>query len=118
MITLTETAIKEIKKIIVEQKLDENTVVRVGVSGGGCSGFSYSFGFDNIDKFDENADTISESDGLRIVVDKKSDVYLNGTTVDFHEDLSKRGFVFNNPNAAKSCGCGSSFTPSCNEGCG
>ena len=93
-VMLTEKAAVEVKKIIADQKLDPATVLRVGVAGGGCSGFQYSLGFDTA--FDP-------------MVDKKSDLVLDGTTLDFHEAIDKRGFTFNNPNAKKSCGCGSSF---------
>lgn len=106
-ITLTENAAGEVKKIINEQKLGDDIVLRVGVTGGGCSGFSYALGFDKA--FDEKADSIYEQHGVTMVVDKKSALYLDGTTVDFHEGIDKRGFTFDNPNAVKSCGCGSSF---------
>lgn len=106
-ITLTEKAAKEVKKIIDEQKLSPETVLRVGVAGGGCSGFSYSLGFDQA--IDEKADSKYEYHGVTVVVDKKSALYLDGTTVDFYDGLEKRGFTFDNPNAVKSCGCGSSF---------
>lgn len=106
-IVLTERAAEEVKKIIAEQKLEEDTVLRVGVTGGGCSGFSYSLGFAT--NYDAEKDSKSNQHGVAVVVDRKSDLYLDGTTLDFHEDLEKRGFTFNNPNAVKSCGCGSSF---------
>ena len=106
-ITLTERAATEVKKIIEDQKLDNEVFLRVGVTGGGCSGFSYSLGFDKA--FDEKADSKSEQHGISVVVDKKSSLYLDGTAVDFYEGLEKRGFTFENPNAVKSCGCGSSF---------
>lgn len=106
-ITLTEKAASEVKKIIADQKLNETTVLRVGVAGGGCSGFSYSLGFDTA--YDQAADSCEEQHGVKVVVDKKSDLFLDGTTLDFHEGIDKRGFTFNNPNATKSCGCGSSF---------
>ena len=106
-VMLTEKAANEVKKIMADQKYDENTVLRVGVAGGGCSGFQYSLGFDTA--FDPKADTRTEQHGVGIVVDKKSDLFLDGTTLDFHEGIEKRGFTFNNPNAKKSCGCGSSF---------
>lgn len=107
-ITLTETAAKEVKRILEEQKFEEGTVLRVGVAGGGCSGFQYSLGFAN--DYDEAADAKTEHHGVTVIVDKKSDLYLDGTAVDFYEGLDKRGFTFNNPNAVKSCGCGSSFS--------
>ena len=106
-VMLTEKAASEVKKIITEQQLAPETVLRVGVAGGGCSGFSYSLGFDT--QFDPAADTLKEQHGVRVVVDKKSDLFLDGTTLDFHDGIDKRGFTFNNPNAKKSCGCGSSF---------
>jgi iron-sulfur cluster assembly protein len=97
----------EVKKIIADQKLDDGTVLRVGVAGGGCSGFQYSFGFDT--QWDPKADTKSSSTGWPWWSTRKSDLFLDGTTLDFHEGIDKRGFTFNNPNATKSCGCGSSF---------
>jgi iron-sulfur cluster assembly protein len=107
-ITLTETAAKEVKRIITDQKLPEDIVLRMGVQGGGCSGFQYALGFDNT--VNPESDELSEEHGVKIAVDKKSALYLNGTVVDFYEGLEKRGFTFNNPNAQKSCGCGTSFT--------
>jgi len=106
-VALTERAAKEVKKIIEDQKMDAATLLRVGVAGGGCSGFQYSLGFDQ--KFDEKVDSKYDCHGISLVVDKKSALYLDGTTVDFYEGLEKRGFTFDNPNATKSCGCGSSF---------
>jgi iron-sulfur cluster assembly accessory protein len=106
-ISLTERAAVEVKRIIEEQKLGEETLLRVGVTGGGCSGFSYSLGFDKA--YDDTADSKYDYHGVDVVVDKKSALYLDGTTVDFFDGLEKRGFTFDNPNAVKSCGCGSSF---------
>jgi iron-sulfur cluster assembly accessory protein len=106
-VVLTEKAAGEVKKVIVEQKFEEGVALRVGVTGGGCSGFSYSLGFDKA--FDETADSKTEQHGVTVVVDKKSSLYLDGTTLDFHDGIEKRGFTFDNPNAVKSCGCGSSF---------
>jgi iron-sulfur cluster assembly protein len=106
-ITLTEKAAGEVKRIIQEQKLDEGILLRVGVAGGGCSGFSYSLGFDKA--FDEKVDSKYQFHGVDVVMDKKSAMYLDGTTVDFYDGVEKRGFTFDNPNAVKSCGCGSSF---------
>lgn len=107
-ITLTETAAKEIKSIIEQQELDQEAVrLRVGVKGGGCSGFSYLLDLteqshDNDETFDQN--------GIKVVCDPKSYLYLNGTTIDFKDEVMGRGFVFNNPNATSTCGCGSSFS--------
>lgn len=108
-ITLTEKAVKEIKHIITDQNMTaETTYVRAGVRGGGCSGFSYVFTLD--ENRDEAKDILIEQDGLKIVVDKRSALYIEGTTVDFHDSLDKRGFTFQNPNATGKCGCGSSFS--------
>jgi iron-sulfur cluster assembly protein len=105
-VTLTEKAASEVKKIITEQNLPAETVLRVGVQGGGCSGFSYSLGFDTSTS---ERDRIVDVHGVKMAVDKKYDPYLDGTVVDYYDGLEKRGFVFNNPNVVKSCGCGSSF---------
>ena len=107
MIGLTERAVQEVKRIIEEQSLPEATVLRLGVKGGGCSGFSYSLGFD--DKVAET-DQVEESHGITVVCDPKSFLYLNNTVVDFEESLMGRGFKFGNPNASKTCGCGESFS--------
>lgn len=107
MIAITERAVHEIRRIISEQKLGEQTALRVGVKGGGCSGFSYTLGFD--DQFSE-VDQLNEVDGVKVVCDPKSFLYLNGTQIDFEDNLMGRGFKFGNPNAAKSCGCGESFS--------
>lgn len=106
-VLLTEKAAGEIKRVIAEQKLSETTVLRIGVAGGGCSGFQYALGFDS--NTDATKDTVGEQHGIKVAVDKKSDLYLDGTTIDFYDGLERRGFTFNNPNAVKSCGCGSSF---------
>lgn len=105
-VTLTEKAAGEVKKIMTEQNLPDGTVLRVGVQGGGCSGFSYSLNFDTgiCDR-----DRVIDVHGVKLAVDKKFDPYLDGTVVDFYDGLEKRGFVFNNPNVVKTCGCGSSF---------
>ena len=107
MIQLTERAAHEVRRIVSEQKLPEATALRGGVKGGGCSGFSYTLGFD--DQVSET-DQIYEVDGVRVVCDPKSFLYLNGTQIDFEDNLMGRGFKFGNPNAAKSCGCGESFS--------
>lgn len=108
-VMLTEKAAGEVKKIMVEQKFDEPMSLRVGVSGGGCSGFSYALGFDKVSNFNETNDSKFEINGVEVIVDKKSALYLDGTTIDFHEGIDKRGFTFDNPSAVKTCGCGSSF---------
>ncbi|MFA6440665.1 MAG: iron-sulfur cluster assembly accessory protein, partial [Bacteriovoracaceae bacterium] len=81
-------------------------LLRLGVKGGGCSGLSYILAFDDVVK---EKDIILEKQGVKILVDQKSMFYLSGTTLDFSDGLNGRGFVFNNPQAAKTCGCGSSF---------
>jgi iron-sulfur cluster assembly protein len=107
MIEITERAVSEVRRIVSEQKLPEATALRVGVKGGGCSGFSYTLGFD--DQVSET-DQIYEIEGVRVVCDPKSFLYLNGTQIDFEDNLMGRGFKFGNPNAAKTCGCGESFS--------
>ncbi|WP_165244198.1 HesB/IscA family protein [Paludisphaera soli] len=105
-VTLTEKAADEVKKIITDQSLPEGTVLRIGVQGGGCSGFSYSLNFDTDTS---ERDRVADYFGVKLAIDKKFDPYLDGTVLDFYDGLEKRGFVFNNPNVVKSCGCGSSF---------
>jgi len=105
-VTLSETAAKQVKRIITEQNLPDGTVLRVGVQGGGCSGFSYSLNFDTETS---DRDRVADYHGVRLAIEKKFDPYLDGTVVDYHDGLDKSGFVFNNPNVVKSCGCGSSF---------
>ena len=109
MVTLTENAKKEVARLLKENELD-GSVLRMGVRGGGCSGLSYTLGFD---KETSEYDHIFEfsDDGIKVAVDMKSMLYLKGTEVDFTHDLLGGGFKFNNPNARKSCGCGSSFQP-------
>ena len=107
-VILTATAASEVRRVMDEQGLSADAVLRVGVAGGGCSGFQYSLGFD--DKTDASKDQVAEQHGVRIAVDKKSALFLQGTTIDFYTGLDKRGFTFDNPNAVKSCGCGSSFS--------
>ena len=108
-IMLSEVAANEIKKIIKEQQLPEdNTRLRVGVKGGGCSGFTYML--DLTEEQKTESDEELESHGVKILVDMKSYLYLNGVEIDFKDEVMGRGFVFKNPNATSTCGCGSSFT--------
>ena len=111
MIKLTEKAAAELKTIMtqeVEQKtISPNAVLRLAVVGGGCSGFSYKMGFDESTSAD---DRIEELHGVKVAVDQKSYIYLKDTDVDFQDGLMGRGFVFQNPNSTRSCGCGSSFS--------
>ncbi|MFI4874241.1 MAG: HesB/IscA family protein [Blastopirellula sp. JB062] len=106
-VEVTESAAAEVKRIISDQKHDPSTMLRLGISGGGCSGFSYSISLTQ--DFDDEKDNKYDFHGVPVVVDKKSLLYLDGTTVDFYEGIDRRGFAFNNPNAVKTCGCGSSF---------
>ena len=108
-INLSETAAREIKTIITQQGLpDTETKLRVGVKGGGCSGFSYML--DLTEEPAAEGDEVLESNGIKILVDMKSYLYLNGVEIDFKDEVMGRGFVFKNPNATSSCGCGSSFS--------
>ena len=106
-VTLTERAAKEIKRLMSEKQLSEQSILCLAVAGGGCSGFEYRMNF--ADDLDEAANQVDESHGVRVAVDAASQKFLEGTEVDFLDDLINRGFVFNNPNAVKTCGCGTSF---------
>lgn len=106
-VVLTEKAAAEVKKTMEEQSRAEGTALRIGVASGGCSGYDYVLVFE--ENVDENNDSQSEQHGVNVVVDKKSALFLEGTTVDFIDGIDKRGFNFTNPNAVKTCGCGSSF---------
>ncbi|GDX98522.1 heme biosynthesis protein HemY [Phycisphaerae bacterium] len=107
-VILSETAAREIRSIIQQQELDADKVcLRVGVKGGGCSGFSYIL---DLTETKKDTDETFEQHGIRIIVDPKSLLYLGGVTVDFKDEIMGRGFVFHNPNASSSCGCGSSFS--------
>jgi iron-sulfur cluster assembly protein len=106
-VILTETAAREIKTIVEQQELDAEKVrLRVGVKGGGCSGFSYILDLTEVQK---DTDELIEQHGIKIICDPKSMLYLGGTTIDFKDEIMGRGFVFTNPNANSTCGCGSSF---------
>ena len=108
-INLSETAATQIKKIIAEQGMPaEKTSLRVGVRGGGCSGFSYSL--DLVEDEPGESDEVLDSHGVKILCDMKSYLYLNGTEIDFKDEVMGTGFVFKNPNATSTCGCGSSFS--------
>ena len=106
MIQISETAVEKIKSLKNEEKKDDNYFLRVEVKKGGCSGLSYKMDFDNQTRAN---DKTFESFGEKIVVDSSSFLYLIGMTLDYSGGLNGKGFVFNNPNATKSCGCGSSF---------
>jgi iron-sulfur cluster assembly protein len=107
-VTLTEKAAKEVLRFISEGQYGEGAFLRVGVSGGGCSGFNYSLNI--AEDFDEANDQRDEQHGVAVVVDRKSALFLDGTTVDYYDGLEQRGFQFQNPNAKKTCGCGQSFS--------
>jgi iron-sulfur cluster assembly protein len=105
-VQLTPAAAKRVKELLETQKLD-NAFLRMGVKGGGCSGLSYNLEFDTeLGKFDKQFDV----DGVKVVVDVKSYLYLNGSTLDYVTQGLTGGFTFVNPNAKSSCGCGTSFT--------
>lgn len=108
MITVTEKAIGEIKRIQTSDPSATGANLRVMVVGGGCSGMSYKLGFDNAPLAD--SDKVFEKDGVKIVVDAKSYLFLSGTELDFTDGLNGTGFIFKNPNAKRTCGCGSSFS--------
>jgi len=105
-IKITDKAILEVRKIMTENKIPENYGLRVGVKGGGCSGLTYTLNFDENPK---ESDTVIERENIKLFVDGKSLFYLSGTELDFTDGLNGRGFIFNNPNAVKTCGCGESF---------
>ena len=107
-VILTEVAAREIKTIIQQQELDADKVrLRVGVKGGGCSGFSYVL---DLTETQKDTDELIEQHGVKIIVDPKRLLYLSGVSIDLRDEIMGRGFVFNNPNATSSCGCGSSFS--------
>jgi iron-sulfur cluster assembly protein len=111
LINLTEKAAAEVKRIVAEQQaagVAEKLYLRMRVVGGGCSGFQHKLDLDP--QVNEKLDEVFEFHGVAVVVDKRSKLYLNGVTVDFHDDLNKRGFSITNPSAKSTCGCGSSFS--------
>ena len=106
LVTLTEAAVVEVKRLMDVQDLTEGGL-RLGVKGGGCSGLSYTINFDEkIGEFD----TVCEQDGVKVIVDAKSAIYLEGMQLDYQKDMVSGGFKFINPNASKTCGCGESFS--------
>lgn len=107
MITLTPAALQEVKRLMEKEKTS-NLALRVGVKGGGCSGFTYHLALEEATP--KQYDTVLEQDGVKILVDAKSHLYLDGTTIDFKNSLMGGGFEFSNPLAKKSCGCGTSFS--------
>ena len=108
MIKVTEQAKQEVSKLMVADGYDSKTdFIRVGVKSGGCSGVSYDLKFD---KKASQTDKVFQDNGIKIIVDDKSFLYLIGTTLEFSGGLNGKGFVFNNPNANRTCGCGESFS--------
>jgi len=106
MIKISDSA-KERLTYLLDKKGEENSYVRVGVESGGCSGLSYKLDFDNAKKDD---DELIEDNGISLLINKKSFLYLVGTTLEFSDGLNGKGFVFKNPNASRTCGCGESFS--------
>jgi len=104
-VTFTTDALAEIRRLMSEPDFDTNKYLRIGVKGGGCSGLSYVLGFD--DKQDN--DEVFEYDALTFIMNKSHGIYLMGMQIDWANGLNARGFTFNNPNASKTCGCGTSF---------
>ncbi|WP_343486990.1 iron-sulfur cluster assembly accessory protein [Allomuricauda sp. d1] len=108
MIKVSDTAKQKVVALMTEEGFDATKdYVRVGVKSGGCSGLSYELNFDDTA---EDADKVFEDNAVRIIVDKKSFLYLVGTTLEYSGGLNGKGFVFNNPNAQRTCGCGESFS--------
>ena len=105
-VTMTDAAVKEVKRLLDLQGITEGGL-RLGVKGGGCSGLSYTVNFD--DKIGE-FDTVTKIEGVNVIVDAKSAIYLQGMTLDYQKDMVSGAFKFINPNASKTCGCGESFS--------
>ncbi len=105
-VTFTEGAVKEIIKLKDQQELNDEFGLRVGVEGGGCAGMNYILGFDQ----QKDGDQIYYINGVKVYMHKAHGLYLAGMQIDFQDGLNARGFTFNNPNAASTCGCGTSFS--------
>jgi iron-sulfur cluster assembly protein len=105
-LSFTEGAKAEVKKLIEQQEIGPDFGLRVGVEGGGCAGMNYVLGFDQVKEGDQEFNI----DGIRVLMNKAHGLYLAGMQVDYQQGLNARGFVFNNPNAASTCGCGTSFS--------
>lgn len=104
-VTLTASAVEEVKRLMSEPGFNQEEYLRIGVKGGGCSGMSYILGFDKKEADDE----VHDIEGIPVLMKKTHGIYLFGMQVDYQSGLNARGFVFNNPNASTTCGCGSSF---------
>ena len=112
-VTLTDRALTEVRRIVANKQIPAHFGLRVGVKGGGCSGMSYVLGFDKAREHDLTFEIAADgTDGgpVTVFMDKRHGLYLLDTTVDYHDGLDARGFVFENPNATATCGCGSSFS--------
>ena len=107
MIKVSDEAKEEVLRLMADDKIPQDAVIRVGVEGGGCSGLTYQMDFETQPKED---DKIFEDQGIKIAVDKKSFLYLAGTVLEYSGGLNGKGFAFNNPNASRTCGCGESFS--------
>ena len=105
-VTLSERAARQVHKIRVDESVSDDQYLRIAVKGGGCSGMSYNLGFDTATSNDHRFHVHD----VEVIVDKRHLLYLEGITIDFHDGLDARGFVFNNPNATSTCGCGTSFS--------
>jgi iron-sulfur cluster assembly protein len=104
-VSITASAVKEIRRLMAEPGFDTTKSLRIGVKGGGCSGMSYVLGFDDKQPNDE----VYEIDGFNFIMNKSHAIYLMGMEIDWQDGLNARGFSFSNPNASKTCGCGTSF---------
>jgi iron-sulfur cluster assembly accessory protein len=104
-VLFTASAISELKRLVNEESFNQSQILRIGVKGGGCSGMTYVLGFDKQEAEDENY----EVEGISFVMNKSHKLYLYGMTIDWQGGLNSRGFTFSNPNASKTCGCGTSF---------
>jgi iron-sulfur cluster assembly accessory protein len=104
-VIFTQHAVEEIKRLMSEQNFDHSTYLRIGVKGGGCSGMTYILGFDKKQDNDEEY----EFEGLNFIMNPAHGIYLMGMEINWQDGLNARGFTFKNPNASKTCGCGTSF---------
>jgi iron-sulfur cluster assembly protein len=104
-VNFTESAVRQIKKLMVEPGFDLTQLLRIGAKGGGCSGLSYILGFDHKQK----GDAEFEINGIQCIMNKAHEIYLYGMEIDWQDGLNNRGFTFKNPNASTTCGCGTSF---------
>lgn len=106
IVKLTDKAIEQVQNIFKSENREEGQGLRLGVIGGGCSGLSYKIDFDS----QKEKDNVFEYEGFKLYIDLKSSIYLKGVTLDFQDGLNGKGFVFVNPNATNTCGCGESFS--------